>query len=35
MEEPEKLLVRPKYALYALFLLALFALAYFTDTVGR
>jgi decaprenyl-phosphate phosphoribosyltransferase len=35
MEEPEKLLVRPKYALYALFLLALFALTYFWDTVGR
>jgi 4-hydroxybenzoate polyprenyltransferase len=35
MEEPEKLLARPKYALYALFLLALFALAYFRDTVGR
>jgi decaprenyl-phosphate phosphoribosyltransferase len=35
MEEPEKLLVRPKYALYALFLFALFVLAYFKDAVGR
>jgi len=35
MEEPEKLLVRPKYALFALFLLALFALSYFRDALGR
>jgi len=35
MEEPEKLLVRPKYALFSLFLLALFVLAYFRDSVGR
>ncbi|MBM3310815.1 MAG: hypothetical protein FJY80_04845 [Candidatus Aminicenantes bacterium] len=35
MEEPEKLLVRPKYALFALFLLALFILSYFRDAVGR
>ncbi len=35
MEEPEKLLASPKYALYTLFLVALFVLAYFLDTIGR
>ncbi len=35
MEEPEKLFVRPKYAIYALFLVALFALAFLKDAVGR
>jgi len=35
MEEPEKLFVRPKYALYAIFLVALFTLAFFKDAVGR
>jgi decaprenyl-phosphate phosphoribosyltransferase len=35
MEEPEKLLASPKYALYTLFLVALFVLAYFLDAVGR
>ena len=35
MEEPEKLLASPRYALYALFLVALFILSYFLDAVGR
>lgn len=35
MEEPEKLLASPKYALYTLFLVALFVLAYFLDALGR
>ena len=35
MEEPEKLLASPKFALYALFLILLFVLAFFTDTIGR
>lgn len=35
MEEPEKLLVRPKYALYSIFLIILFALAFLKDTIGR
>jgi len=35
MEEPEKLLASPKYALYALFLVALFVLAYVFDPIVR
>jgi decaprenyl-phosphate phosphoribosyltransferase len=35
MEEPEKLFIRPKYALYAIFLVALFVLAFLKDAVGR
>jgi 4-hydroxybenzoate polyprenyltransferase len=35
MEEPEKMLISPKFALYTLFLLALFILAFFRDTIGR
>jgi decaprenyl-phosphate phosphoribosyltransferase len=35
MEEPEQLFIRPKYALYALFLFGLFLLSYFKDAVGR
>ena len=35
MEEPEKLLIQPKYALYSLFLIILFALAFLKDAVGR
>ena len=35
MEEPEKLLANPKYALYALFLVALFVLAYVFDPIAR
>jgi 4-hydroxybenzoate polyprenyltransferase len=35
MEEPEKMLASPRFALYTLFLLALFILAFFRDTVGR
>ncbi|MCX6564953.1 MAG: UbiA family prenyltransferase [Candidatus Aminicenantes bacterium] len=35
MEEPEKLFVRPKYALYSIFLVILFALAFLKDTIGR
>ncbi len=35
MEEPEKMLTSPRFALYTLFLLALFILAFFRDTVGR
>jgi len=35
MEEPEKLFVQPKYALYAIFLVVLFVLAFLKDAVGR
>jgi len=35
MEEPEKLFIRPKYALYAILLVALFVFAFFKDAVGR
>jgi 4-hydroxybenzoate polyprenyltransferase len=35
MEEPEKMLTSPLFAFYTLFLLALFILAFFLDTVGR
>ena len=35
MEEPEKMLASPRFAFYTLFLLALFVLAFFRDTVGR
>jgi decaprenyl-phosphate phosphoribosyltransferase len=35
MEEPEKLLASPKFAIYTLFLLALFVLAFFFDAAGR
>jgi 4-hydroxybenzoate polyprenyltransferase len=35
MEEPEKLLVRPVYALYTAFLFLLFLLAFFLDQIGR
>jgi hypothetical protein len=35
MEEPEKLLGQPLFALYTLSLLALFVLAFFFDAVGR
>jgi len=35
MEEPEKLLANPKYAVYTLFLVLLFVLAYFKDTIGK
>jgi decaprenyl-phosphate phosphoribosyltransferase len=35
MEEPEKLLASPKFAIYTLFLLALFAAAFFLDAAGR
>ena len=35
MEEPEKMLTSPRFAFYTLFLLGLFALAFFRDTVGR
>lgn len=35
MEEPEKLLSSPKYALISLFLVALFVLSYILDPIGR
>lgn len=35
MEEPEKMLANPKYAAYTLFLVLLFVLAYFKDTIGK
>lgn len=35
MEEPEQLLLHPLYAFYTLLLLAIFLLAYFTDTLGQ
>jgi decaprenyl-phosphate phosphoribosyltransferase len=35
MEEPERLLVHPKFALYTLFLVLLFSLSYFFDTIGK
>jgi decaprenyl-phosphate phosphoribosyltransferase len=34
MEEPEKLFIQPKYALYSLFLILLFVLAFLKDKVG-
>lgn len=35
MEEPEKLLANSRYAIYVFFLLALFILAFFKDSIGR
>jgi len=35
MEEPEKLLARPLFALYTIFLVSLFILSFFMDTIGR
>ncbi len=35
MEEPEKMLTSPRFAFYTLFLVALFILAFFRDTIGR
>ena len=35
MEEPEMLFIRPRYAIYAVFLVVLFVLAFFMDTIGR
>jgi 4-hydroxybenzoate polyprenyltransferase len=35
MEEPEKLLASPKFAVYTLFLLGLFVLSFFLDAAGR
>jgi len=35
MEEPEKLLLQTKYALYSLFLFGLFVLAFLKDSIGR
>ncbi|MCX6559667.1 MAG: UbiA family prenyltransferase [Candidatus Aminicenantes bacterium] len=35
MEEPEKLLASPKFAIYTLFLLALFVASFFLDAAGR
>jgi decaprenyl-phosphate phosphoribosyltransferase len=35
MEEPEKLLISPKFALYTIFLLLLFILSFFKDSIGR
>jgi len=35
MEEPEKLLASPKFALYTVFLVLLFLLAYFKQAIGR
>jgi len=35
MEEPEKMLASPRFALYTIFLVLLFVLAYFKDTIGR
>ena len=35
MEEPEKLFIHPKYALYALFLVLLFVLAFLKDAIGQ
>ena len=35
MEEPEKMLISPKFALYTIFLIFLFILAYFKDKLGQ
>jgi len=35
MEEPEKMLASPKYAVYTLFLILLFVLAYLKDAIGK
>ena len=35
MEEPEKMLASPKFAIYTIFLVLLFILAYFKDTIGK
>jgi len=35
MEEPEKMLASPKYAIYTFFLVLLFILAYFKDAIGK
>jgi len=35
MEEPERLLVHPKFAIYTIFLVLLFSLSYFIDTIGK
>ncbi len=35
MEEPERLLVHPKFAVYTIFLILLFSLSYFFDTIGK
>ena len=35
MEEPEKMLASPKFAIYTLFLLALFVASFFLDPIGR
>jgi decaprenyl-phosphate phosphoribosyltransferase len=35
MEEPEKMLASPKFALYTIFLILLFVLAYFKDAIGK
>lgn len=35
MEEPEKLFIRPKYAVFAIFLVVLFALSFLKDAIGR
>ena len=35
MEEPERLLMHPKFAIYTIFLVLLFSLSYFIDTIGK
>jgi 4-hydroxybenzoate polyprenyltransferase len=35
MEEPERLLKQPRFAVYTLFLIFLFCLSYFVDTIGQ
>jgi decaprenyl-phosphate phosphoribosyltransferase len=35
MEEPERLLMHPKFAIYTIFLFLLFSLSYFIDTIGK
>lgn len=35
MEEPEKLLISPKFALLAIVLILMFVLSYFVDTIGQ
>jgi 4-hydroxybenzoate polyprenyltransferase len=35
MEEPEKMLANPKYAVYTIFIVLLFVLSYFKDTIGK
>jgi 4-hydroxybenzoate polyprenyltransferase len=35
MEEPERLLMHPKFAIYTIFIVLLFSLSYFIDAVGK